>query len=296
VQADETRIVAVQSRAAGWVERLHVRAVNDKVSRGQLLVEIYSPELLAAQEEYLLLSQRSVNEADLALAQAARQRLSLLGLAEPQIAKLEQTRHAQRTVSVHAPASGIVTELGVRQGAQVSPGMAMFNLVDLSSLWVVAEVPEDQIGSVQAGTAVNATLAAYPADRFAGKVDYIYPGVNSETRTVRVRSVITNAQLKLKPGMVAGVHIEGRASKQAVLVPSEAVIRTGTRTAVVVQDEPGKFRPALVTTGVESRGKTEVLSGIEAGEQVVISGQFLIDSEANLQTGLSRLGETESKP
>jgi len=168
--------------------------------------------------------------------------------------------------------------------------------VDLSSLWVVAEVPEDQIGSVQAGTAVNATLAAYPGDRFAGKVDYIYPGLNSETRTVRVRSVIINAQLKLKPGMVAGVHIEGRASKQAVLVPSEAVIRTGTRTVVVVQDEPGKFRPALVTTGVESRGKTEILSGIEAGEHVVISGQFLIDSEANLQTGLSRLGEKESKP
>jgi Cu(I)/Ag(I) efflux system membrane fusion protein len=290
VQADERRIVSVQSRVSGWIERLHVRAVNDPVARGQALAEIYAPDLLAAQEEYLLLvTQQDASEQDRQLAQAARQRLSLLGLSETQIERIRASGKAQRSLDVYAPIGGIVQELGVREGAQVNPGMSMFTLVDLSSVWVIAEVPEDQLAWIGTGRSAKVRIGAYPGEEFDGRVDFIYPGVNPETRTVRARLSVSNAALKLKPAMLAEVTIFGGPKRQVLLVPTEAVIRTGTRSLVIVSDGPGKFRAVPVKLGMEGSGKTEVVSGLEAGEQVVVSGQFLLDSEANLRAGLSRL-------
>jgi Cu(I)/Ag(I) efflux system membrane fusion protein len=290
VQADERRIVSVQSRVSGWIERLHVRAVNDRVARGQALAEIYAPDLLAAQEEYLLLAARQDgSEPDRQLAQAARQRLSLLGLSDDQIERVRSSGRAQRSVAVYAPAGGIVQELGAREGAQVNPGMSLFTLVDLSSVWVTAEVPEDQLAWIGTGRSAKVRIGAYPGEQFDGRVDFVYPGVNPETRTVRARLSVPNPALKLKPGMLAEVTIFGGPKREVVLVPTEAVIRTGTRSLVIVSDGPGKFRAVPVELGMEGSGKTEVVSGLQAGEQVVVSGQFLLDSEANLRAGLSRL-------
>jgi Cu(I)/Ag(I) efflux system membrane fusion protein len=267
-----------------------VRAVNDRVTRGQLLAEIYAPDLLAAQEEYLLLSaHQDAGEQDRQLAQAARQRLSLLGLSEAQIERVRATGKAQRTIGVLAPAGGIVQDLGAREGAQISPGTSLFTLVDLWSVWVMAEVPEDQLGWIGTGRAAKVRISAYPREEFEGRVDFIYPGVNPETRTVRARLSVPNTALKLKPGMLAEVTIFGGPKREVLLVPSEAVIRSGTRNVVLVADGPGKFRSVPVEVGMEGNGKTEVLAGLNVGEQVVVSGQFLLDSEANLRTGLSRL-------
>jgi Cu(I)/Ag(I) efflux system membrane fusion protein len=290
VDADQHRIVAVQSRAAGWVEKLRVRAANDPVQRGQVLAEIYSPDILAAQEEYLLLlsSEGDVAMED-ALRGAARDRLRYLGVSADRIDALERTRKADPRVPLFAPIGGIVSELGVREGSQVSPGMNLFTLVDLSSVWVHAQVPETQVAWIAPGRPIEARLKALPDRVFEGRVDYIYPEVDTATRTVRVRSVLRNRGLLLRPGMVAEVSVFGGAKRAVLTVPSEAVIYTGARTVVIAADGEGKFRALEVKTGMEANGRTEVLAGLEAGQNVVVSGQFLIDSEASLSSALTRL-------
>ena len=290
VEADQHRIVTVQSRAAGWVEKLRARAANDAVQRGQVLAEIYSPDILAAQEEYLLLlGSDGGDAAEGALRAAARDRLRFLGLGADQIEALERTRKADPRVPLFSPIGGIVSELGVREGSQVSPGMNLFTLVDLSSVWVHAQVPETQVGWVAPGRPIEARLKALPDQVFEGRVDYIYPEVDTVTRTVRVRSVLRNPGGRLRPGMVADVTVFGGAKREVLTVPSEAVIYTGARNVVIVAHGHGKFRALEVRTGMEAQGKTEVLQGLEAGQDVVVSGQFLIDSEASLSSALTRL-------
>jgi Cu(I)/Ag(I) efflux system membrane fusion protein len=290
VQADEHRIVSVQARAAGWVETLKVRAVNDRVTRGQLLAEIYSPDILAAEEEYLLLlGTENGNGGDDALRAAARNRLVLFGVSARDIEALERDRKTNPRIGLYAPGNGIVSELGVREGGQVSPGMSAFTLLDLSSVWVHTQVPEDQIAWIAPGRPTEARLRALPDQVFEGRVDYIYPDVDEATRTVRVRSVLPNKGLKLRPGMVADVVVFGGPKREVLLVPSEALIYTGTRNVIVVAEGPGKFRAVEVKPGMEASGKTEILEGLAAGQEVVVSGQFLIDSEASLTSALTRL-------
>jgi Cu(I)/Ag(I) efflux system membrane fusion protein len=290
VQPDEHRIVSVQARAAGWVETLKVRAVNDRVTRGQLLAEIYSPDILAAEEEYLLLlGSDSGNDGDDALRAAARDRLVLLGVSARDIETLERERKTNLRIGLFAPSNGIVSELGVREGGQVSPGMSVFTLLDLSTVWVHTQVPEDQIAWIAPGRPTEARLRALPGEVFEGRVDYIYPEVDETTRTIRVRSVLPNKGLKLRPGMVADVSVFGDTKREVLLVPSEAVIYTGTRQVVIVAESPGKFRAVEVEPGMEAGGKTEILTGLSAGDEVVVSGQFLLDSEASLTSALTRL-------
>jgi membrane fusion protein, copper/silver efflux system len=289
VRPDEHRIQVVQSRAAGWVEHLYVKAVNDKVSHGQLLAEIYAPELLAAQEEYLL----ALNNGDEALARAARARLSFLGFSDDQILALEKSGKASRRVAFYSPINGIVAELGVRQGMAVTPGMMMFNLVDLSSVWVNAEIVENQAEWITPGDRAEVRVTAYPGKVFEGRVDYIYPEMMAATRTLRARIELKNLQGELKPDMFADVTLHGKIKENALMVPSEAVIQTGKRSVVIVSEGKGKFRPVQVVTGAEAGGKTEILKGLEKNQMVVASGQFLIDSEANLRTALERLDEPE---
>lgn len=285
VAADENRIQVVQTRAQGWIEHLHVRAVNDTVKKGQLLAEVYAPDLFAAQQEFVLATKAK----DPVLAAGARQRLLLLGLSESQVGRLAQTSVPQRRVSYYAPVDGIVTELGAREGAQVMPGMALYTLADLSKVWVVGEVPEAQAASLAPGGAAEARFAALPGRTFSGRVDYVVPEVNPQTRTVRVRTVLDNEGSLLKPGMFADMLLSRGQTRDALMVPSEALIRTGTRNTVIVAEAEGRFRPVEVQLGMQRDGQTEILSGLQAGQQVVASGQFLIDSEANLRGAYSKL-------
>lgn len=298
VQADERRMARAEVRAAGWIEKLHVRAVNDPVRAGQVLAEIYSPELYAAQGEYLL-ARRMAKEsaADEPLARSARQRLALLGMPEAAIAAVEESGVASRRVALLAPISGVVSELGVREGAMVQAGMAAFTLTDLSSVWLTLEVPEAQAGMLRQGQGAVARVRTLPGRTFEGRIDYIYPELNAQTRTVKARVVLANPGLALKPGMFAEVSL-ATSTRKVLTVPTEAVIQTGTRSVVMVA-EGERFRAATVKVGAEFGGRSEILEGLKAGERVVASGQFLIDSEASLRTSLSRLEgepEAEAKP
>ncbi len=291
VMANEQHIEVVQSRAAGWVERLEVRSVGAPVRKGQLLAEVYSPDLLAAQQEFLL-AVRAAHEhpgAD-TLVEDSRYRLSFLGVNDTQIAQIEKTGRAQRRVAFYSPITGVVAELGVREGMQVSPGMSLFNLVDLSKVWVTAQITEAQAAWITQGQMAEASVPALPGRVFKGQVDYVYPEIMAETRTLKARIVLDNPRLELKPGMYASVTLAGGTNHVALLVPSEALIRTGTRSTVIVAESEGHFRPAEVTIGGEAGGKVEIRTGLEAGQLVVASGQFLIDSEANLRGALTRLG------
>jgi Cu(I)/Ag(I) efflux system membrane fusion protein len=295
VQADERRIARAEVRAQGWVERLHVRAVNDPVRAGQVLAEIYSPELLQAQEEYLLARRMAKQDpADETLARAGRRRLSLLGLPESEIAKLENAGAAARRIPLLAPISGVITELGVREGAMVQAGMPAFTLTDLSSVWITVEVPEAQAAVLRQGQKAGARVQTHPGKTFEGRIEYVFPELNAQTRTVRARIALANPGIALKPGMFADVTLAA-ASRKALTVPSEAVIQTGTRSVVIVA-EGERFRAATVKVGAETGERSEILSGLKEGEPVVASGQFLIDSEASLRTALSRLeGEASHK-
>jgi Cu(I)/Ag(I) efflux system membrane fusion protein len=296
VQADERRMARAEVRAAGWIEKLHVRAVNDPVRAGQTLAEIYSPELQAAQEEYLLARRMAKeNAADEALAAAARRRLEALAISGADIGRIESSGQAIRRVALLAPISGVVSELGVREGAMVQAGTAAFTITDLSSVWILVEVPEAQAAVLRQGQKADAHVQTLPGRTFEGRIDYIYPDLNPQTRTVKARIVLANPGLALKPGMFAQVSL-GAAARKALTVPAEAVIHTGTRSVVIVSDGE-RFQPATVKTGMETDGRIEILSGLKAGERVVASGQFLIDSEASLRGVLDRLGAAgEAKP
>lgn len=288
VQADERRIARAEVRTTGWVEKLHVRAVNDPVRAGQVLAEIYSPDLLAAQEEYLLAQRMArVNADDEPLQRASRRRLELLGLADADIRKLEQSGVASRRASLVAPISGIVSELSVREGAMVQAGAPAFTLTDLSSVWVVVEVPEAQGALLRPGLRAEVGIQTMPGKIFPGQLDFIYPELNSQTRTLKARITLRNPRLELKPGMFVNVSLVS-AARKVLAVPTEAVIQTGTRSVVVVMDGE-RFRAATVKAGTEMGGRTEILEGLKPGERVVASGQFLIDSEASLKGALDRL-------
>ena len=287
IEADERRRYALPSRVSGYVERLDVRAVGDPVSKGEKVAEIYSPDLLAAQQEYLaLLGATKLSDAE-SLVQAARRRLALFGMAENEIQSITRHRTAQTRFGVYSPAAGFVIELNVREGAQIEAGATLMSIANLSSVWLIADVPEGLSGDLRNGAAVAATLRSAAGKAFSGQIDYIYPALDPATRTARVRISMPNEQGELRPGMLANVSL-GSTAREALTVPSEALIYTGERTAVILRGKNG-FRPVEVSTGAEGNGRTEVLSGVAAGDEVVASGQFLIDSEASLNGVLARL-------
>jgi membrane fusion protein, copper/silver efflux system len=280
VAIDETRIVSIESRASGWVERLDVRAVGETVRAGQVVAGVYSPDLLAAQEELALARKLK----DPTLIDAAQARLRLLGIAE--------SKQPQRQAAIVTPQGGVVTELLVRQGAQIIPGTPLMRIADLSKVWIVVEVPESQVGWIAQGKPAEARLKSLPGKVLEGKVDYVYPILDPATRTLRARIAFDNADGTLKPGMYADVTVFGGAKQDVTLVPSEAVIRTGTRNVVLVAEDEGHYRPVKVTLGAERGDEIVVLDGLEPGQQVVVSGQFLIDSEASLLGAYQRMAPT----
>lgn len=292
VGVDEHRIEAVQVREPGWVEQLNVRAVGDTVRRGQQLAAIYSPQLLAMQQELLIA--RSAN--DPALLQAARQRLALFGLSPGQIAHVEHTGEAERRITYYAPFDGYVMELGVRQGAAVQPETTLFQIANLESVWITAEVPETQAGWISTGDLAEVTVSALPGMSFRAQVDYVYPELMQSTRSLKVRVIVKNPQHRLRPGMFAAVHFRGAALEKVLTIPTEAVIKTGTRSVVIVADDGTHFRPIVVRVGAEHNGSSEILEGLRRGQNVVASGQFLIDSEASLRGAFNNLAGSSETP
>jgi Cu(I)/Ag(I) efflux system membrane fusion protein len=296
VAYNERGLVQLQARAAGFVEKLYARAPLDPVAKGAPLVEILYPEWAGAQEEYLLLRRHESPELK-ALAQAARQRLALLGMSESEIAAIDREGSTRARFTLAAPISGVIAELGVREGMTVMPGMTLFRIVDLSTVWVNAEVPEAQAAWLRPGGRVEARVTGYPETIFDGRVGAILPEVNPATRTLRARIELANPGTRLKPGMFATLSFAGNHIREKVLVPSEALIRTGQKSVVILALGGGKFRSAEVEVGHQAGGQSEIRKGLNSGDKVVLSGQFLIDSEASLSATLARLeGVGEASP
>jgi Cu(I)/Ag(I) efflux system membrane fusion protein len=292
VRVDETSLQTVQARVGGFIERQSVRSLNEPVARGQILAELTSPELVAAQEELLLAAKSN----DTPLVTAARERLSLLGLSAGQVRRIEASGKVQRSVALAAPSAGIVTELNARPGMTVMPGAALYTLANLSHVWVIADIPESESAWIVPGREAQVRFAALPGEKYAGKVDYLYPEIVGETRTLRARIKLANPKGSLKPGMLANVSLYAGSRRDLLLVPSEAVIETGKRSVVIAAEAEGSFRAIEVKTGAEREGRTEILSGLSAGQRIVASGQFLIDSEASLKTALTRLEVSPADP
>jgi Cu(I)/Ag(I) efflux system membrane fusion protein len=285
INVDENNLRTISLRSEGWVERLVVKTTGERVNKGQLLMELYAPILVNAQEEFLQ-AMRHNNEL---LIKASRDRLLALGVAEEQIATLEETKAVEPLVKVYAPQSGIVSELIVREGMFVKPSQNLLNLVDLSSVWLMVDIFERQADWVQTGQRAEATLPFMPGKSWEGKVEYVYPSLDASTRSLKVRLRFDNFEEELKPNMYADVTIYAKPKRDVLTIPREALIRTGNEKRVVVALGEGKFIPMPVSTGMETDDRVEVLSGLADGDEVVTSSQFLIDSESSLKAALARM-------
>lgn len=274
---NERDVAVVQAKAAGFVQRVYGRAPGDVVGAGAPLADVLVPEWAGAQGEYLAVRRTG----DEALTRAARQRLRLLGMPTGLIASLERTGRVRNVTTVSTPTGGVIKTLVVRNGMTVAAGQTLAEVNGLGRVWLNAAVPEAAAGQMQPGQSVTATLAAYPGETFDGRVTAILPQTETESRTLTARIDLPNPGGRLRPGMFASVQFGGP-SKPALLVPSEAVIRTGRRTLVMIAGPGGRYLPAEVSVGREADGRTEVLAGLAPGDKVVASGQFLLDSEASL--------------
>ncbi len=285
----------VQARATAYVERLFVRATLDRVAKGQKLAELYVPEWIAAQEEFL--SVRRMQGTNLApLIDGARQRMRLTGMSEAQMALVESSGLAQPRITLVAPIGGVVTELMAREGMTVMAGATLFRINGLGTVWAEAQVPESQAALIRPGTKVQASSAAAPGTTLRGTVQAIVPEVNAATRTLKARVELANPRNVLVPGMFVTMQFMDMRAAKALLIPSEAVIQTGKRVVVMLAEDKGTFRPVEVETGIESNGQTEIKRGLQTGQRVVVSSQFLIDSEASLKGVEARLNGEPMPP
>ncbi|MCC7327282.1 MAG: efflux RND transporter periplasmic adaptor subunit [Burkholderiales bacterium] len=280
----------VQARASGFVEKLHVRATLDAVRRDQPLVDIYVPDWVAAQEEFLAV-RRLRGPGIESLVDAARQRMRLAGMTDAQIERVETSGALQPRLTLVAPISGVVTELAVREGMTVAMAAPLFRINGLSSVWINAEVPESAAVRVRAGAPVEVRTPAAPGAVLKGKVSAVLPQVDAATRTIKARIEVGNPGGQLVPGLFAAVDFLPTGGTDVTLVPSEAIVATGKRTVVFVDEGDGRFRPVDVDTGIEGNGMTEVRRGLQPGDRVVVSGQFLIDSDASLKGVTTRLAD-----
>jgi Cu(I)/Ag(I) efflux system membrane fusion protein len=284
---NDREVAIVQARSAGFVERVYARAPGDVVAAGAPLADLLVPEWAGAQGEFLAL----LKSGDAELAAAARNRLRLLGMPDALIGRVEQGGRPQAVVTIVAPLGGVIQTLEVRAGMSIAAGMTMAKIVGLNSVWLEAAVPESQSTLIGVGKTIEARFAAFPGETFKGRVIAVLPETSAESRTLRVRAEIANRDGRFRPGMFAQVRLAAGASAAVLLVPAEAVIRTGKRNVVIVADG-GRFQPVEVVTGGDADGRTAILKGLAEGQKVVASGQFLIDSEASLKGVLARLGAT----
>ena len=292
VEVDERRLTHMHTKLEGWVQELYVKFTGELVQKDQKLFEMYSPELVSTQEEYLLALKavRSLGDSEFpevaqnarSLLEVTRQRFSLWDITPDHIRDLEKTGKVLRTLPLHAPSSGYVMHMAVREGMHVMPSMELYALADLTTVWVLADVYEYEIPLVELGQQATMTLSYFPGQTFKGKVTYVYPTLETKTRTVKVRFELPNPQWALKPGMFANIDIQIPRGKRLV-VPNTAVLDSGTEQLVFIDQGQGMFEPRKVTVGVRTRDAYEILEGIQAGELVVTRGNFLVDSESNLK-------------
>ncbi|PJI87234.1 efflux RND transporter periplasmic adaptor subunit [Sphingomonas koreensis] len=277
IDFNQRDVTIVQARAPGFVQRVYDRAPGDRVAAGAPLADLLIPEWAGAQTEYLAVRRTG----DPALTRAARQRLALLGMPPGTIAAVERRGQAHAVVTVSTPSAGVVRALNVRSGMTLAMGQTLAEVNGLATVWLNAAIPEAMATQLMPGQQVSATLAAFPTERFSGRVAAILPDLQADSRTLTARIELPNRDGRLRPGMFATVSFGGR-DRPALLVPSEAVIRTGKRTLVMLVLPGGRYQPAEIQAGIESGGRTEILAGLAEGEKVAASGQFLLDSEASL--------------
>ena len=285
VDFDESKLSHIHLRTEGWIENLMVRSEGERVKKGDRLFDFYSPDLVNAQEEFV----QALSVKNKGLVSASAERLLALGISQQQISALRTNRKVRQTISVYAPQDGVVSTLPVREGMFIKPSMKVMSLADLSSVWLLAEVFERQADWVSMGNAAQVTLSYLPGREWQGKVEYIYPSLDPKTRTLKVRLRFDNPDEMLKPNMYANVKIFGGAKSDILVVPMEALIRTGRNERVIVARGEGRFEARTVKAGIESGDWVEIGSGLIAGEEVVTSGQFLIDSEASIKASLNRM-------
>ena len=292
VDYDESKVSHIHLRTEGWIENLAVESEGERIKKGDFLFKVYAPKLVNAQEE-LVTALASANKG---LIRASKQRLSALGISSSQIEALQTNKKVKQQISIYAPQDGVVSELPVREGMFVIPSMKVMTLGDLSSVWLLAEVFERQAEWVEVGQDTEVSLSYLPGKTWSGKVEYIYPSLDPKTRTLKVRLRFDNPGERLKPNMYANVKIFGGATEKTIVIPLEGLIRTGREQRVIVALGEGKFAARQVKSGIESGNYVEILEGINEGENIVISGQFLIDSEASMRSSIVRMtDETMNK-
>jgi Cu(I)/Ag(I) efflux system membrane fusion protein len=285
VQYNEDRLIHIHPRVEGWIERLYVKAAGDPVERGQPLYALYSPQLVNAQEELLLALKRDNRP----LQKAARDRLLALQMTPEFIEQLEQDRKVRQTITFRAPQTGVIDNLNIREGFYVLPGTTLMSVGALDDVWVEAEVFERQASRVRVGQAVVMRLDYLPGRRWQGRVDYIYPSLDEKTRTLRIRLRFANEQRELKPNMFAQVDIDTAGDADTLVVPREAIIRTGSQDRVVLALGEGRFKSIAVSLGRMDENSVEVLDGLREGDSVVVSAQFLLDSESSKTSDFLRM-------
>ncbi len=302
IEPDERRLFTITPKFEGYVERLHVNVTGQPVSKGQSLLEVYSPELVSAQREYVVAAQgvdalyEAATEAQSGmkqLAESSLQRLKNWDISDEQIKALVKTGAAQRTLTFRSPVSGIVMEKKAVQGMRFMPGEMLYQVADLSHVWVIADVFEQDIGLVKSGNKAKVRINAYPDKEFSGTVTYVYPTLKAETRTIPVRVELSNPGLLLKPAMFAQVEVMVSPKAKVLTVPVSAVIDSGTRQIVLIQHAEGRFQPREVKLGARSDSYVEVLDGVKEGDLVVVTANFLIDAESNLKAAVSGFASAE---
>ena len=291
VKYDEDKLIHIHPRVSGWVEKLHVKAAGDPVIEGEPLYALYSPELVNAQEELVL----ALNRKNARLIQAAEDRLKALQIPEASIETLKRTLKIQQTVTFYAPQTGVVDNLNIREGFFVKPGTTMLSIGALDQVWVEAEIFERQAALVKSGDSVTMTLDYLPGKTWSGRVDYVYPTLDSKTRTVRLRLRFDNPDLALKPNMFAQVAVHSDSAEQLLVIPREALIRTGNQDRVVLVLGEGSFKSIAVKVGRENQDSIEVLEGLAEGERIVSSAQFLLDSESSKTSDFKRMSTERDK-
>jgi Cu(I)/Ag(I) efflux system membrane fusion protein len=301
VSYDEERIVRLHPKTEGWIETLRIDKTGERVKKDEDLLSIYSPQLVATQQEYILalnnlkVLEKSPNE-DIRrgaeeLVSSARERLKLLDVPAHQLHELTHSHNIRKSLHIHTPTDGIVMQIGAREGQYVTPETELYMIADLSKVWVYADIYEYELPWVKVGDPVEMQLAGVPGRVFHGHLAFIYPYAEAKTRTIKVRLVFDNAELLLKPEMFAQITIYAGKQVDALVIPSEAVIRSGAKSQVFVVRGAGKFEPRLITTGLASSNEIAVLEGLKEGEEVVTSAQFLIDSESKLREATSKMLE-----
>lgn len=299
VTFDETRVKVISPKVDGWVEQLYVNFTGQPVSAGQTLLSLYSPMLVSAQEELLLASRLSRSLAEASgearsgsndLVAAARRRLLYWDILPADIERIERTGQVRKTLTLRSPVNGVVIDKNVLSGQKIMAGDALYRVADLSDVWLEGEVFERDLPAVMVGTSVRAEFDALPGEVRTGRVSYLYPTLNPETRTARVRVTLRNPGMRLKPGMYGTIRIDG-AAERSISVPRSAVLSTGDRTMVFVKRADGMLQPREVKIGESTEERTRIISGVAVGETVVASATFLVDAESNLGSSLGGMGD-----